>query len=74
MFAVIDRIEETAAGNRLAVLACDDDQHLVVPLADLPVGSREGAVLAVRWTIDAVETQRRRDRVRALQHELFGGE
>lgn len=74
MFAVIDRIEETETGERLAILAFDDGQHLTVALADLPPGSREGVVLAVAWTIDAAETDRRRSRVYALQHDVFGGQ
>jgi len=72
VFAVIDRIEETEAGERLAVLAFDDGQRLIAPLANLPPGSREGAVLAVTWAIDAAETDRRLRRVYALQHDVFG--
>jgi len=72
MFAVIDRIEDTAAGERRAVLVFDDGQRLTVPLMHLPSGSREGQILAVSWAIDAAETDRRLARVYALQRDVLG--
>lgn len=70
--ATVDRIEEGAAGERLAVLVFDDGQQLVVPIERLPDGTRAGSVLRLVFAQDPDEQARRREEIRRLQRRLFG--
>ncbi len=66
----VDRLE-----GGLAV--CEDEQgrQQKIPVASLPGGVKEGDCLRVDAhggvTIDTVETQRRRERLKKLQQQLF---
>ena len=68
-YYAVDRIE----GN-IAVLEADDRTRKEVDLAQLPVGLKEGDVLAWesgRYSVDQEQTKQRRDVARRLQQELF---
>lgn len=68
-YYAIDRIE-----GGFAVCEDDDGARVILPLAQVPDGAREGDVLALedgRYTVDAPETARRRAQARALEDELF---
>lgn len=74
LIATVDRIESDERGEPLAVLVLDDGQQLVVPLANLPKGTRRGSVLRLRWEPDPATERERRERIRSLQRRLFGPE
>lgn len=68
-YYAVDRIE-----GSIAVLEADDRTSKEVDLAQLPVGIKEGDVLAWeggRYTVDQKQTNQRRDAARRLQQELF---
>jgi hypothetical protein len=71
-FFVVDRVEGT-----LAVLVGDDRATLDVPLADLPRGAREDAVLRVPvrggqpdWSLAVVDRAERRRRLAQSRQAL----
>lgn len=68
----VDQIELDANNERVAVLVGEDSSQMVVPLALLPAGTREGDVLTLSLARDSDETERRRERVKGLQKKLFG--
>lgn len=72
LIATIDRIEEGASGEKLAVLVFDDGAQLVLPLERLPHGSADGSVLQVHLQLDPELERQRRNAVRDLQRRLFG--
>jgi len=65
LYAYVDRIEDGKA-----VLDLDRGGRLLLDLADLPPGTKEGAVLRVTFTDDPDERRRREARVVDLQREL----
>jgi hypothetical protein len=68
----VDQIELNADNQWVAVLIGDDGSQIVMPLALLPAGTREGDVLNLSLAHDSDETERRRERVKGLQKKLFG--
>jgi hypothetical protein len=68
----VDEIELNVDNERVAVLIGDDGSQIVMPLALLPSGTRVGDVLTLALAHDSDETERRRERVKALQKKLFG--
>ena len=72
LFATIDRFEQDAQGNELAVLVFDDGQQLILPVSRLPDGCQNGTVLTVDLTPDPAETERRLERVKQVQSRVFG--
>lgn len=68
----IDAIDRNADDEVVATLVADTGVSVVVPVAMLPAGAREGDVLAITLERDEVETEARRSRVKDLQKQLFG--
>lgn len=65
----IDRIE-----GKFAVIEADDKSVKNITLSELPVGIKEGDVLAFEngeYYVDIQETQRRKDLAIKLQKKLF---
>lgn len=68
----VDEIELDANNERVASLLGDDGTQLVLPLAMLPPGTKEGDVLNISFAHDSGETERRKQHVAGLQKKLFG--
>lgn len=64
----VDRIE--GDGKAVLLLRGDESQQLVVPLAALPGGVHEGAILSAELTVDREEEDAARDRVKKLIDHL----
>lgn len=61
---IIDRFE-----GDVAVIEYDNGNHFNLPRASLPESAKEGDVIAL--TIDADETEARRNRISGLRKRLF---
>ncbi|HUG15957.1 MAG TPA: DUF3006 domain-containing protein [Thermomicrobiales bacterium] len=68
----VDAIDETADGGLVATLVTDAGERVILPLALLPDGTREGDVVRMTLERDVDETAERRRRVVDLQKRLFG--
>lgn len=66
--AVIDRFEE-----ELAVVVLDRGGEMLIPIAHLPQGVKEGDVLNVDISIDTDETKARLEKMKKLKDELNEG-
>jgi hypothetical protein len=72
--ATVDEITVNADDVELASLITDDGLELIVPLAVLPPGTRDGDVLLIRFEQDPDARAERRQRIAELQEKLFGRE
>ena len=68
MKAIVDRIE----GEIAVVLFGDYEDKMDIPLADLPVGVKEGSCLKVCFELDDDEESTRRKRIEERLNRLKG--
>lgn len=68
---IIDEVETDQDGRKIATLVTASGGIVTMPVSLLPDGARVNQVIVASFQIDTDSTEKRKRRVRALQHRLF---